>query len=56
MPGRTVVQWDKTALEDAGLVKIDLLGLRMLSVISDALDAIESTDRHPTRSGPAGVG
>jgi error-prone DNA polymerase len=42
MPDRTVVQWDKTALEDAGLVKIDLLGLRMLSVISDALDEIET--------------
>ncbi|KPV54243.1 hypothetical protein SE17_04945 [Kouleothrix aurantiaca] len=36
MPGRVVVQWDKNALEDAGLVKIDLLGLRMLSAIAEA--------------------
>jgi error-prone DNA polymerase len=36
MPGRVVVQWDKTMLEDAGLVKIDLLGLRMLSALSEA--------------------
>lgn len=36
MPERFVVQWDKESLEDAGLVKIDLLGLRMLSLIADA--------------------
>jgi error-prone DNA polymerase len=36
MPDRVVVQWDKDALENAGLVKIDILGLRMLSAISDA--------------------
>ena len=29
MPDRTVVQWDKEALEDAGIIKIDVLGLRM---------------------------
>ncbi len=36
MPGRVVVQWDKDALEAAGLVKIDILGLRMLSALADA--------------------
>jgi error-prone DNA polymerase len=30
MPGRVVVQWDKDSVEDAGLIKIDLLGLRTL--------------------------
>ncbi len=35
MPERSVVQWDKDSLEDAGLVKIDLLGLRMLSAIAE---------------------
>jgi error-prone DNA polymerase len=34
MPGRFVVQWDKAALEDVGIVKIDILGLRMLSAIA----------------------
>lgn len=43
MPGRIVVQWDKDALEDVGLVKIDLLGLRMLSAIADTLKLIEET-------------
>jgi error-prone DNA polymerase len=36
MAGRTVVQWDKDALETAGLIKIDILGLRMLAAISEA--------------------
>jgi error-prone DNA polymerase len=37
MPGRTVVQADKDQIETLGIVKIDLLGLRMLSAISDTL-------------------
>lgn len=36
MPGRTVVQWDKEGLEDAGIPKIDILGLRMLSAMDEA--------------------
>lgn len=40
MENRIVVQWDKEGLEDAGLVKIDVLGLRMLSVISDTLQML----------------
>ena len=36
MPGRTVVQWDKEGLEDAGIVKIDLLGLAILAAIDEA--------------------
>ena len=31
MPGRTVIQWEKDDLDSAGLVKIDLLGLGMLT-------------------------
>lgn len=40
MEDRTVVQWDKEALEMAGWVKLDVLGLRMLSAISDACDMV----------------
>jgi error-prone DNA polymerase len=36
MPGRVVVQWNKDDVEDAGLIKIDLLGLGMLALISEA--------------------
>jgi error-prone DNA polymerase len=37
MPDRYVVQWDKEGLETAGLVKIDILGLRMLSLLAEAV-------------------
>jgi error-prone DNA polymerase len=48
MPGRVVVQWDKDALEEAGLIKIDILGLRMLSAISEAVGLIaQTTGRTP---------
>jgi error-prone DNA polymerase len=40
MEGRVVTQWDKDGLEEAGMVKIDLLGLRMLSAIEDAVTII----------------
>jgi error-prone DNA polymerase len=40
MPGRFVCQWDKGSVEDAGLIKIDLLALRTLSVISETLALI----------------
>jgi error-prone DNA polymerase len=43
MPGRVVVQWDKETLEDAGLVKIDLLGLRMLSAVAEAAEIVRET-------------
>jgi error-prone DNA polymerase len=38
--GVPVIQWEKDQTEDAGLVKIDLLGNRSLAVIRDALEAI----------------
>ncbi len=38
--GVPVIQWEKDQTEDAGLVKIDLLGNRSLAVIRDALAAI----------------
>lgn len=41
MPDRVVVQWDKDGLETAGLVKIDILGLRMLSAIAETLEIVE---------------
>ena len=37
MPGRVVVQWDKDSVEDAGLIKIDLLSLRTLGMVEEAL-------------------
>ncbi len=43
MPGRVVVQFDKDDVEDMGLIKMDLLGLRTLSAIAECLDVIEQT-------------
>jgi error-prone DNA polymerase len=36
MKDRTIVQWDKDDIADLGLIKIDLLGLGMLSLLRDA--------------------
>ncbi|MGH8581593.1 MAG: error-prone DNA polymerase [Gammaproteobacteria bacterium] len=41
MPGRTVIQWDKDDLDALGLLKVDCLGLGMLSAIRRAFDLIE---------------
>ena len=43
MPGRTVIQWEKDDLDPIGLVKIDLLGLGMLTVLQDCLKYIRET-------------
>jgi error-prone DNA polymerase len=43
MPGRTVIQWEKDDLDGAKLVKIDLLGLGMLTVLQDCLAYIRHT-------------
>ena len=40
MPGRVVCQWDKDAIDDAGLIKVDILGLRMLSLIDDVVKLV----------------
>jgi error-prone DNA polymerase len=45
MPGRYVCQWDKESVEDAGLVKIDLLALRTLGMITEALGHIAGMGR-----------
>jgi len=39
--GLPVIQWEKDQTENAGLVKIDLLGNRSLAVIRDAIAAIQ---------------
>ena len=38
--GASVIQWEKDQAEDAGLVKLDILGNRSLAVIRDALEAV----------------
>jgi error-prone DNA polymerase len=50
MPGRVVAQWDKDDCEDLGIVKVDLLGLGMMSVMQDALELCRQRER-PDRPG-----
>jgi error-prone DNA polymerase len=40
MPGRVVAQWDKDDCDRMGIIKVDLLGLGMMSVLQDALTLI----------------
>jgi error-prone DNA polymerase len=42
MPERTVIQWDKDDLEELGLLKVDVLGLGMLSAIRRAFELMQS--------------
>ena len=43
MPGRVVAQWDKDDCEDLGIIKVDLLGLGMMSVMQDTLRALRAS-------------
>ena len=43
MEGRQIAQWDKDSCADAGFLKIDLLGLGMLSAVERAVDEIART-------------
>ena len=58
MPERTVIQWDKDDLDALGLLKVDVLGLGMLTAIRRAFDLVEQPPRpaldarHRARRGP----
>jgi error-prone DNA polymerase len=49
--GVRVIQWEKDQAEEAGLVKIDLLGNRSLSVIRDACAAVKAAGGPDIRYG-----
>jgi DNA polymerase III alpha subunit/intein/homing endonuclease len=53
MDERTVVQWDKDDLNDLGLMKVDLLGLGMLTALRRAFDLVNDywapTGKYPKR-------
>jgi len=46
MQDRTVIQWEKNDLEDLGLLKVDVLGLGMLTAIRRSFDLIHDFDGH----------
>ncbi len=49
MPGRVVAQWDKNDCDRLGIIKVDLLGLGMMSVLQDALELTSQ------RGGPSDI-
>jgi error-prone DNA polymerase len=52
MPDRTVIQWDKDDLDALGLLKVDVLGLGMLSAIRRAFGLINEFGGSKSVSGP----
>ncbi|MEZ4614393.1 MAG: hypothetical protein R2867_02610 [Caldilineaceae bacterium] len=42
-----ICQWDKDSVEDAGLIKIDLLALRTLGLVSEAEELIRQMGETP---------
>ena len=49
MPERTVIEWDKDDLDALGLLKVDVLGLGMLSAIRRAFGLINGFERGVAR-------
>jgi error-prone DNA polymerase len=47
MTGRQLCQWDKDSCSDAGFLKIDLLGLGMLSAVEDCVEQIAEVYGEP---------
>jgi error-prone DNA polymerase len=45
MPGRVVAQWDKDDCEELGIIKVDLLGLGMMSALQDAVTLCNARGR-----------
>lgn len=45
MPNRVVAQWDKDDCEDLGIIKVDFLGLGMMSVLQDAVELTRRNGR-----------
>ncbi|HMJ71922.1 MAG TPA: error-prone DNA polymerase [Solirubrobacterales bacterium] len=43
MEGRQIVQWDKDSCSDAGFLKVDLLGLGMLSAVERCVEEVDRT-------------
>ena len=44
MPERTVIQWDKDDIDALGLLKVDCLGLGMLTMLHKAFDMVRTWD------------
>jgi len=52
MPERTVIEWDKDDLDALGLLKVDVLGLGMLSALRRTFDLVNEFGGARTLAGP----
>jgi error-prone DNA polymerase len=52
MSGRTMIEWDKDDIDTVGILKVDALGLGMLTVISKALAFVNASRGAATKSSP----
>jgi error-prone DNA polymerase len=50
MPDRTVIEWDKDDIDALGMLKVDVLGLGMLTAIRKALESVHSDEATKRRS------
>jgi error-prone DNA polymerase len=53
MAGRTIVEWDKDDIAELGLLKVDLLGLGMLTALSRSLKLLAAHRPAPVTATPA---
>ena len=42
MPDRTVIEWDKDDIDELGMIKVDVLGLGMLTCLRKAIDLLNA--------------
>jgi error-prone DNA polymerase len=47
MPDRTVIEWDKDDLDAVGMLKVDVLGLGMLTALRRCMDMVNQTRASP---------
>ncbi|MBY0308478.1 MAG: hypothetical protein K2Q09_07025, partial [Phycisphaerales bacterium] len=56
MPDRTVVEWDKDDLDAMGMLKVDVLGLGMLTAVSKCFELVNAERAEEGAEGPRGKG
>src|SRR5690606_3962147 len=52
MADRTVIEWDKDDIDALGMMKVDVLGLGMLSCIRRCFDLVAAAERDGLGAGP----
>lgn len=47
MPGRTIIQWDKNDLDNLGFVRVDILGLGIMTALQKSFETLSSVYQKP---------